>query len=396
MAMAMASLLVAATGYTVMAAAPVVLYAAPAVHAKVAQQLGNSIVVHRSRLPLHFVPTDVEHADPEPAATPDVTQQQLGIRQSAQARPSNAASSLLLLPMAAIASAVAWFYAVHRRAEWALLALTAGRKIDVAKVQQKVEGEPDTPEFSIYLTESDEVISPWHDIPLQGPAGVFNFVNEIPRGTKAKMEVCLGLEENPIKQDRKKDKLRYFTYEMGFGGIPFNYGLIPQTFEDPNEPHPDTGCVGDADPIDLVEISPNRLPMGSVHQVKVLGCLAMIDEGETDWKIIAIDVNDPRASSLETVEDLAATEEGKTQLDQIRQWFQMYKTTDGKPENSFAFDGQYKGKEYALQIIDEVHVSWKDLLRKKIDNNGLAMPPSQAQHSTESNEFIFKFDNQSS
>ena len=84
MAMAMASLLVAATGYTVMAAAPVVLYAAPAVHAKVAQQLGNSIVVHRSRLPLHFVPTDVEHADPEPAATPDVTQQQLGIRQSAQ------------------------------------------------------------------------------------------------------------------------------------------------------------------------------------------------------------------------------------------------------------------------------------------------------------------------
>ena len=67
-----------------------------------------------------------------------------------------------------------------------------GRKIDVAKVQQKVEGEPDTPEFSIYLTESDEVISPWHDIPLQGPAGVFNFVNEIPRGTKAKMEVfCL-------------------------------------------------------------------------------------------------------------------------------------------------------------------------------------------------------------
>ena len=59
-----------------------------------------------------------------------------------------------------------------------------------------------------------------------------------------------------------------------------------------------------------MEISPNRLPMGSVHQVKVLGCLAMIDEGETDWKIIAIDVNDPRASSLETVEDLAATEEG--------------------------------------------------------------------------------------
>ena len=33
-------------------------------------------------------------------------------------------------------------------------------------------------------------------------------------------------------------------------------------------------------------------------QVKVLGILAMIDEGETDWKVIAIDVNDPLAKEL--------------------------------------------------------------------------------------------------
>lgn len=33
-------------------------------------------------------------------------------------------------------------------------------------------------------------------------------------------------------------------------------------------------------------------------QVKVLGVLAMIDEGETDWKVIVIDVNDPMASQL--------------------------------------------------------------------------------------------------
>ena len=33
-------------------------------------------------------------------------------------------------------------------------------------------------------------------------------------------------------------------------------------------------------------------------QVKVLGVLAMIDEGETDWKVIAIDVNDPDAKNM--------------------------------------------------------------------------------------------------
>ena len=36
-------------------------------------------------------------------------------------------------------------------------------------------------------------------------------------------------------------------------------------------------------------------PSGSVIQVKVLGTFAMIDEGETDWKVICIDVTDPLA-----------------------------------------------------------------------------------------------------
>jgi inorganic pyrophosphatase len=36
----------------------------------------------------------------------------------------------------------------------------------------------------------------------------------------------------------------------------------------------------------------------AVVQVKVLGVLAMIDEGETDWKVIVIDVNDPLAAQL--------------------------------------------------------------------------------------------------
>lgn len=37
---------------------------------------------------------------------------------------------------------------------------------------------------------------------------------------------------------------------------------------------------------------------GEVIQVKVLGVLGMIDEGETDWKIIAINAEDPDASEL--------------------------------------------------------------------------------------------------
>lgn len=32
--------------------------------------------------------------------------------------------------------------------------------------------------------------------------------------------------------------------------------------------------------------------------MKILGTLALIDQGETDWKLIAINVNDPEASKF--------------------------------------------------------------------------------------------------
>ena len=37
---------------------------------------------------------------------------------------------------------------------------------------------------------------------------------------------------------------------------------------------------------------------GEVLQVKVLGVVALIDEGETDWKVLAINVNDPLAEKM--------------------------------------------------------------------------------------------------
>ena len=39
-------------------------------------------------------------------------------------------------------------------------------------------------------------------------------------------------------------------------------------------------------------------------QVKPLGVLAMIDDGELDWKVIAIDVNDPKAAEVNDVDDV--------------------------------------------------------------------------------------------
>lgn len=49
-------------------------------------------------------------------------------------------------------------------------------------------------------------------------------------GQTAKMEVMKDVPFNPIMQDESKGKPRYYTYGVPF----FNYGLIPQTWEDPH------------------------------------------------------------------------------------------------------------------------------------------------------------------
>jgi len=40
--------------------------------------------------------------------------------------------------------------------------------------------------------------------------------------------------------------------------------------------------------------------------VKVLGAVALIDEGETDWKVLAIDVEDPLAAEIDDISSLEA------------------------------------------------------------------------------------------
>jgi Inorganic pyrophosphatase len=49
---------------------------------------------------------------------------------------------------------------------------------------------------------------------------------------------------------------------------------------------------------------------GEVLQVKVLGIIALIDEGETDWKVIAINIHDPLAEKLNGKEHICLTKNG--------------------------------------------------------------------------------------
>jgi inorganic pyrophosphatase len=86
--------------------------------------------------------------------------------------------------------------------------------------------------------------------------------------------------------------------------IHWNYGMLPQTWEDPKHEHPEMKVSGDNDPVDVVEIGSSALAMGSISPVKPVGIYAMIDDGELDWKVIAISTSDPKASEINDVEDV--------------------------------------------------------------------------------------------
>jgi inorganic pyrophosphatase len=166
------------------------------------------------------------------------------------------------------------------------------------------------------------------------------------------MEVATKELANPIAQDVKKGKLRDYH-----GPIFWNYGCLPQTWEDPTAEHPTLKVLGDNDPIDVVEIGSSALSMGSVHAVKPLGVLAMIDDGELDWKVIAICASDPLAENMHDITDVpVAVQAG------IREWFRWYKTPDDKPLNAFGFDEQFLDKQEAIKVIEETHESWKKLV----------------------------------
>ena len=103
------------------------------------------------------------------------------------------------------------------------------------------------------------------------PAGknlpeAFNVVIEIP------------MESDPIKYEVDKESGcifvdRFMTAAMFY---PANYGYVPQTLS------------GDGDPVDVLVMTPYKLPPGVVVPCRALGILKMEDEAGVDGKVLAV------------------------------------------------------------------------------------------------------------
>ncbi|KAJ6299189.1 hypothetical protein OIU76_020207 [Salix suchowensis] len=84
--------------------------------------------------------------------------------------------------------------------------------------------------------------------------------------------------------------------------------------------------------------------VGEILKIKPLAALAMIDEGELDWKIVAISLDDPRASLVNDIDGVEKHFPGT--LTAIRDWFRDYKIPDGKPANKFGLGNKAANKVF--------------------------------------------------
>ncbi|XP_007890119.1 inorganic pyrophosphatase 2, mitochondrial isoform X3 [Callorhinchus milii] len=212
----------------------------------------------------------------------------------------------------------AWF--PRRRGLGLLLGGLSGRRGARSGCERREE--------RVYLKDATgRYISPFHDVPLYAVNDqvLFNMVVEVPRWTNAKME----------------------------------------TWEDPHHKDKTTNCCGDNDPIDVCDIGSKLCSCGEVIQVKPLAALALIDEGEMDWKIIAINKEDPDSDKFNNIDDIRKYRPGY--LEATLNWFRLYKIPDGKPENQFGFNGEFKDQAFAIDVIKSTHESWQSLIYNKTE-----------------------------
>jgi inorganic pyrophosphatase len=145
--------------------------------------------------------------------------------------------------------------------------------------------------------------NPWHNLDAGDDAPVVvNALIEIPMGSKVKYEL-----------DKKSGLMVVDRVLYGAVYYPANYGFIPQTY------------CGDNDPLDILVLCQEEVLPRTIMKAKVIGSMAMIDQGAEDDKIIAVFPGDPAFSQYEDISDLPAF-----QLAELRKFFEDYKKLEKK------------------------------------------------------------------
>src|SRR5262244_1548479 len=145
---------------------------------------------------------------------------------------------------------------------------------------------------------------PWHDSYIDDSLieTAFPVVIEIPKGSKNKYE--LDKETGLLRLDRILYSAVYY---------PANYGFIPQTLAE------------DDDPLDVLVLCQEAVAPLTLVGARAIGLMTMVDSGKKDHKILAVAVNDPEYDAFREANELPSH-----RLTMLRRFFQDYKQLEGK------------------------------------------------------------------
>lgn len=177
------------------------------------------------------------------------------------------------------------------------------------------------------------VLHPWHGVePGEQAPRIVNAIIEIPQGSRAKYEI-----DKPTGL-LKLDRIIYSSFYY-----PTNYGFIPQTYGD------------DKDPLDILVITTQPVQPLTLMEAKIIGVMQMIDNGDSDDKLIAVAANDPGVNHYNNIEQLPPHF-----FSELRHFFEEYK----KLENKTVVVEEFGDKATALEIVDQAIKSYKDHFKK--------------------------------
>lgn len=152
---------------------------------------------------------------------------------------------------------------------------------------------------------------------------------EIPLGSKNKYEV-----------DHVTGRIRLDRVLYSAMIYPAEYGIIENTL------------APDGDPLDILVIASEPTFPGCIVPARVLGYLTMIDNGQLDYKLIAVADCDPRYADIQELEQLSPFV-----LKEIANFFENYKVL----QNIKVDVGEYHGKDEAIRIIEQCRETFSGL-----------------------------------
>lgn len=174
---------------------------------------------------------------------------------------------------------------------------------------------------------------PWHGVYYgeNAPKKV-NALIEIPQGSRSKYEVdkASGL--------LKLDRVIYSSFHY-----PVNYGFIPQTLGQDN------------DPLDILVLCSQSIQALCLVEANVIGNMQMIDQGQMDDKIIAVASKDPSVNHYQEIKDLP-----QHFLLELRNFFEQYKVLENKKVEI----DNFQDKETAFKVINNAIAFYKENFEK--------------------------------